>query len=82
MVLSQEAVDALKHIIFLLYCLGVLLLLNLFKLQSRHWNLHDWTVQGFHELGNRVRYLERELARVLAHNNLQPLPQNEDGSPR
>ncbi|MEO2089577.1 MAG: hypothetical protein ABGY75_08795 [Gemmataceae bacterium] len=82
MVLSQEAVDALNHMIVLLYFLGGLLVLNLFKLESRHWTLQDWTVQGFQELGKRVHYLERELARVLAHNNLQPLPHNEDGGPQ
>lgn len=82
MVLSQEAVDALNHLIAALYCLGVLLVLNLLKPDSRHWALQDWTVQGFQELGNRVQYLERELARVLGHNNLQPLPHNEDGRPQ
>mgnify|MGYP001806697161 CR=1 FL=1 len=79
MVLSEEAVDALNHIVVLLYVLGVLLVLNLLKLESRHWSLQDWTVQGFQELGNRVQYLEPELARVLGHNNLQPLPHNVDG---
>lgn len=82
MVLSQEAVDALNHIVVLHCVLGVLLVLNLLKLESRLWTLQGWTVQGFEELGQRVQYLERELARVLGHNNLPPLPHNEGGRPQ
>lgn len=78
MFLSPDAVENLARFLVLLYCLVVLLALNQVRLKRRLRATEDWAAQGFRELGGRVGYLERELERVLAHNNLPPLPQSGD----